>query len=99
MSEMNHTPLPWRYESWKPRGGYVRHGIGNKDGAGQILTSVRLTPANARLIVTSVNARPKVEGLVSLLLAWLDNQPDGRGEVELKVLAKAREVEAAFGGK
>jgi hypothetical protein len=55
--------------------------------------------ANARLIVTSVNARPRVEELVSLLLAWLDNQPDGRGEVELRLLKKAREVESALGGK
>ncbi len=98
MSETKHTPLPWRYSEYRPRGGHLRLSIGNKDGSGQVLIArdVGWKRDNLKFIVQTVNARPKVERLVSLLLAWLGNQPDGRGEVELKILEKAREVEAAL---
>ncbi len=70
-----HTPLPWRYSTWSPRGGVLRHGIGNKDGSGQVLVGRSINPADAKLIVASVNAVPKVKQKIQMILRLHDGKP------------------------
>ena len=97
-----HTPLPWRHgDAYHDPGRGENIFIGSDDVVVATTGDIGGFPkeANADLVLTSVNARPKVEELLSLLLAWLDNQPDGRGGAELKIIEKALEVEAALKGE
>ncbi|KKK74937.1 hypothetical protein LCGC14_2878740 [marine sediment metagenome] len=97
MSETKHTPLPWRYSEYRPRGGHLRLCIGNKDGSEQVLVArdVGWKRENLKFIVQTINARPKVEELVTAVIMA------DQGDLEQADRANklAREVEAALGGK
>ncbi|KKM28142.1 hypothetical protein LCGC14_1567620 [marine sediment metagenome] len=97
MSEAKHTPLPWEVG----RSGLTRaFTIFHRDTDGPTYvgahgTYAQITEQNARLIVTSVNARPKVEELVTAVIMA------DQGDLEQADRANklAREVEAMLGGK
>ncbi len=63
MSETKHTPLPWRYSEYRPRGGHLRLCIGNKEASGQVLVArdVGWKRENLKFIVQTVNAHAKLE--------------------------------------
>ena len=63
--------------------------LDERDGLRAAIVALKeLQPAASSL---EALLRPGHE-LAELLLAWLDNQPDGRSEVELKILEKARAI-------
>ena len=109
MSETKHTPLPWRYSEYRPRGGHLRLCIGNKEASGQVLIArdVGLKRENLKFIVQTINARPKMEELVRMIkksaevAASKENRQEAAAVVLDLVLPhladKAREVEAALG--
>ena len=105
MSETKHTPLPWEIvhvHGWPLGiGRRMRDGvlnafrmIGNTMGRRTKEKDKTTCEANAQLIVTSVNARPKVEELIALI-----SSPLTFDEKWGLIKFKAREVEAALGGK
>ena len=107
MSEAKHTPLPWRIG--KDEHGYARHygqnaiySIDNMMIA-ETIGGYTEHQADSELIVTSVNARPKVEELVDLVLSACRNPIMLGGEevavVSHGIMTKAREVEAALKGE
>jgi len=146
MSEMKHTPLPWRqgspdehcvkhdrshpgppqckytFQGWMEDEYFSRH-VSSEATKQAVIGSDENGPmlslANAKLIVTSVNARPKVEelvGAVNKLKGHLEETGEYRicradkeqmglpdqmtiGQVLCDIEDKAREVEAALGGK
>ena len=68
MSETKHTPLPWFWldRDLVHRDSDETHHVVLDDGsaAGEYVPTIDPTGPDAQLIVTSVNARPKVEELV-----------------------------------
>ncbi|KKL09650.1 hypothetical protein LCGC14_2563740 [marine sediment metagenome] len=106
MSETKHTPLPWQATqdvggSWHIDSGYRGNGTDyipvadlRNDGEG-----------NSKLIVTSVNARPKVEELVKAgksivtefleMSSGIEDTPYNVQRLETAI----REVEAALKGE
>jgi hypothetical protein len=123
MSETKHTPLPWRHHGsgTKVKNKAVSAIVGSKYGdfRDTVIASYIWEEADAQLIVTSVNARPKVEELVAAVnklkghleetgeyrICRADKEQMGLpdqmtiGQVLFDVEEKAREVEAALGGK
>ena len=112
MSETKHTPLPWGvgvdergYErKYEGPGIYCRKDCDEQD----CLIAETLggfddgvPEANAQLIITSVNARPKVEELLKLIrqMSSHDEQVFCLTECFPLIEAKAREVEAALKGE
>ena len=115
MSETKHTPLPWDLELDRSTFGHLHIKRAGEPGAKAWITyfydwrsGEEVAMADAQLIVTSVNARPKVE---ELLGAAKDAQAvialfahgrglDSREASTQKRLEEAiREVSAALGGK
>ena len=110
MNETKHTPLPWmkqlavNQETFKDYVELYRPPGYPNEPIGTLCPYLHDAEANADLILTSVNTSPKVEELVRLVLAdsILGNQVGWRkptNEEWLEIIAKAREVEAALGGK
>ncbi|KKK50192.1 hypothetical protein LCGC14_3127460, partial [marine sediment metagenome] len=109
MSETRHTPLPWIWSECElvhvgadKDGNETIHVVLDDGSAGDEYPQIiDPTGANAKLIVTSVNARPKVEELVRMIKVAqefrerMQTIPADWSAIE----AKAREVEAALGGK
>ena len=98
MSETKHTPLPWRTISNKSV--YIEGGlnsyVASTDGdSGQ----GEKDQANAQLIVTSVNARPKVEELVEAAKPFVFDRPRHTKSEFARLEAAIREVEAALKGE
>lgn len=97
MSETKHTPVPWRWE-FLPED----HGYETLIGTGGFRVLMHsgehgsVKEEDKGLIVTSVNARPKVEELVEMIL-----HPPFKSKVlqEEHLLTKARALESALGGK
>ncbi len=95
-SKTKHTPLPWRH-------GDAYHDPGRGEnifiGSDGIVVATTgdiggfLEEANADLVLTSVNARPKVEGL----LRWINSY--GTEALPPQLVDKAREVKAALKGE
>ena len=105
MSETKHTPLPWRQHNsgTKVKDKSVSAILGSKHGdfRDKIIASYIWEEADGQLIVTSVNARPKVEELVEEITRTLKEWGDFGWQAPpamRKILAKAREVEAALKG-
>lgn len=107
MSETKHTPLPWEYRTGGESNGesYPPHVVHlYRDEQGRRCTAFLANcesathdnEANAQLIVTAVNARSKVEELVEIILRNVNSNPRLWSE---QLVAKAREVESALGGK
>ncbi|KKM69802.1 hypothetical protein LCGC14_1447130 [marine sediment metagenome] len=99
MSDTKHTPLPWEMVriGLTSAFGIFHHNGGEPTYVGAHGAYAYIAELDARLIVTSVNARPKVEELVKIALNVLWG---GSGKYTLAELeSKAREVEAALGGK
>lgn len=92
MSETKHTPLPWHID---------RRSMSICSEQNELVTGIGADSfdewdANAQLIATSVNARPKVEELVDRILRNVNNSPSLWFE---QLVAKAREVETALRGE
>jgi hypothetical protein len=107
MSETKHTPLPWHID---------RRSMSICSEKNELVTgigadSVDEWDANAKLIVTSVNARPQVEELVKCGRAALEHislyrtgiqtgsHCDMGNAVPERLVEAILEVEAALGGK
>ncbi len=109
MSETKHTPLPWKsveavnQDTFK--GYFEIYMSGHTEPIASVSPYLHPADANAKFIITSVNARPQVEELVRTILeihdeeihpGWSYPTPE---EWNDKIVAKAREVESALGGK
>lgn len=106
MNEAKHTPPPWAIRRspgrttrlWIAQANDKRFTIA---AAFDQFVDEEVAQANAELIVTSVNARPKVEELVRMILSKEGNghlrymPPENCAALD----KKAREIEAALGGK
>ncbi|KKM84843.1 hypothetical protein LCGC14_1295020 [marine sediment metagenome] len=119
MSETKHTPLPWRavqippFKLWAVKAGNnitspIVAKVGTKRSSMQVLLQAlgETGEANAQLIVTSVNARPRVEELLEaarFVIGEFVEMSDGRIEDTPKGVQQlsraAREVEAALKGE
>jgi len=104
MSETKHTPLPWRWEFLPEDHGYET--LIGTGGFRVLMHSGEYGPVKEEdkgLIITSVNARPKVEELVGEILQFV--VPSDGYIIEPKLsewkclVQKAKEVKAALGGK
>lgn len=111
MSETKHTPLPWRLIDERDEE-YAGAVIVNEGGhiiadcnifGGDNPTPERECFANAELIVTAVNAGPKVEELVGRILQFIAPSDGYIIEPTLaewkNLVQKARDVEAVLDGK
>ena len=95
-----HTPLPWRHgDAYHDPGRGENIFIGSDDVVVATTGDIGGFPkeANADLVLTSVNARPKVEELIALATDFADQHTDDYDAAVLR--SKAREVEAALKGK
>ena len=110
MSETKHTPLPWFWldRDLVHRDSDETHHVVLDDGsaAGEYVPTIDPTGPDAQLIVTSVNARPKVEELLKaarFVIGEFVEMSDGRIEDTPKGVQQlsraAREVEAALKGE